>query len=307
MWQALTTVGGWQGEIWNKRKNGEVFPEWLSINAILDDAGKLTQYAAIFTDITERKRIEERVKNLAYFDVLTGMPNRRLFTDRLQVAIANAHRHTHRLAIMFIDLDLFKRINDTLGHGIGDLVLIESARRLAKTVREGDTVARLGGDEFVVLMPELEEVEDVAKLAERIICNLRQPFVVEEHELYVTASIGVAALPRGRREGRHPAEECRHRHVPGQGSRPQQLPAVHPGNERPLVRAPGDGIGLRHALVRGEFVLAYQVKLDLATGSMSGVEALVRWHHPEMGLVSPVDFIPLAEDMGLISDSAPGC
>ena len=302
MWERLTRDGSWQGEIWNKRKNGEVFPEWLTINAIHDDEGHLSQYAAIFSDITERKKIEERIKNLAYFDVLTGLPNRRLFTDRLQVAIANAHRHGHRLAIMFLDLDLFKRINDSLGHGIGDLVLVETSRRLGKCMREGDTVSRLGGDEFVVLLPEIDEIEDVAKSAERVIGTVRQPFVVDDHELYVTTSIGIAVYPedgdsvetliKNADTAMYRAKDI------GRNSYQLYTAAM---NARSFERLAMES-SLRHAVSRQEFRLAYQVKMDISTGRMSGVEALVRWMHPEMGLVPPVEFIPLAESMGLISD-----
>jgi len=302
MWERLGREGCWQGEIWNRRKNGEVFPEWLTINAIHDDDGHLSQYAAIFSDITERKKIEERIKNLAYFDVLTGLPNRRLFTDRLQVAIANAHRHSQQLAIMFLDLDLFKRINDSLGHGIGDLVLIETSRRLAKCVREGDTVSRLGGDEFVMLLPEIEEIEDVAKSAERIISTVKLPFVVDEHELYVTASIGIAIYPEDGASVEtliKNADTAMYR-AKDVGRNSYQLYTAAM-NARSFERLAMES-SLRHAVVRQEFRLAYQVKMDIVTGRMSGVEALVRWMHPEMGLVPPVEFIPLAENMGLISE-----
>ncbi|MBC7954214.1 MAG: EAL domain-containing protein, partial [Rhodospirillaceae bacterium] len=302
MWEALEARGVWQGEVWNRRKNGDHFPEWLTINVIRDDEGHISQYAAVFTDITERKKTEERIKNLAYFDVLTGLPNRRLFTDRLQVAIANAHRHGSSLAIMFLDLDLFKRINDTLGHGIGDKVLVETASRLELCIREGDTVARLGGDEFVVLLPELDHVEDAAKLSERIISLVRQPFVIDEHELYVTTSVGIAVYPddgltaesliKNADTAMYRAKDL------GRNSYQLYTPSM---NARSFERLAMES-SLRHALSRDEFMLVYQGKVDMVTGRMSGVEALVRWRHPEMGMVLPNEFIPLAENMGLIGD-----
>ncbi|CAA7623776.1 EAL domain-containing protein [Magnetospirillum sp. UT-4] len=302
MWETLNTAGVWQGEIWNQRKDGEVYPEWLTINAITDETGRVTQYAAVFSDITERKKTEERIKNLAYFDVLTGLPNRRLFVDRLQLAIANCHRHGARLAIMFLDLDLFKRINDTLGHGVGDQVLVEMAKRIGQCIREGDTLARLGGDEFVVLMQELEHLEDAAKLAERVIVNVKQPFQVDEHELYVTASIGIAIYPEDGTEAESlvkNADTAMYRAKDmGRNSYQLYTPAM---NARSFERLAMES-ALRHALARNEFALAYQVKVDLGSGKMSGVEALVRWRHPEMGIVSPAEFIPLAENMGLISE-----
>ncbi len=302
MYETLGRQDYWQGEIWNRRKNGEIFPEWLTINVIRDEDGAISQYAAIFSDITERKKTEERIKNLAYFDVLTALPNRRLFTDRLQIAIANAHRHGHLMAIMFLDLDLFKRINDSLGHGIGDQVLIETAARLGHCIREGDTVARLGGDEFTILLPEIEHIEDAAKLAERLISYVKQPFIIDEHELYVTTSIGIAVYPDDGQTVEaliKNADTAMYR-AKDLGRNSYQLYTAAM-NARSFERLTMES-SLRHAVTRGEFKLVYQVKVDMTTGRMSGVEALVRWHHPEMGLVSPVDFIPLAEDMGVISE-----
>jgi diguanylate cyclase (GGDEF)-like protein/PAS domain S-box-containing protein len=302
MWKTLEQNGFWQGEIWNRRKDGVVYPEWLTINVIRDDTGKVAQYASVFSDITERKRTEERIKNLAYFDVLTGLPNRRLFVDRLQVAVANAHRHGAQLAIMFLDLDLFKRINDTLGHGAGDKVLIETSKRLAHCIREGDTVARMGGDEFVVLLPELIHVEDAAKLAERAIAHVREPFQVDEHELYVTTSIGIAIYPDdgGSAEALIKNADTAMYRAKDLGRNSFQLytPAM---NARSFERLAMEA-SLRHALGRNEFTLVYQVKVDVGSGWISGVEALVRWRHPELGMVSPAEFIPLAENMGLISE-----
>ncbi len=302
MWQDLAEHDVWQGEVWNRRKSGEIYPEWLTINAIRDGGGQVTQYAAVFSDITERKRTEERIKNLAYFDVLTGLPNRRLFTDRLQVAIAHAHRHESRLAIMFLDLDLFKRINDSLGHGVGDNVLIETARRLGHCVREGDTVARLGGDEFVVLLPEIDQAEDAAKLAERIIAQVKQPFQINDHELYVTTSVGIAVFPDdgGTAETLIKNADTAMYRAKDLGRNSFQLytPAM---NARSFERLAMEA-ALRHALTREEFTLVYQGKVDMISGRLSGVEALARWRHPELGMVSPVDFIPLAENMGLISE-----
>ncbi|CAA7625681.1 Signal transduction protein [Candidatus Terasakiella magnetica] len=302
MYETLAKQDYWQGEIWNRRKNGEFFPEWLTINVIRDDEGQISQYAAIFSDITERKKTEERIKNLAYFDVLTGLPNRRLFTDRLQIAIANAHRHSYLMAIMFLDLDLFKRINDSLGHGIGDRVLIETAARINSCVREGDTVARLGGDEFTILLPEVEHMEDAAKLAERLIAKVKQPFMIDSHELYVTTSIGIALYPEdgGTVEALIRNADTAMYRAKDLGRNSYQLYTAAM-NARSFERLTMEA-ALRHAVTREEFRVAYQVKVDLVTGRMSGVEALVRWIHPEMGLVSPADFIPLAENMGVISD-----
>ncbi|MBF0335299.1 MAG: EAL domain-containing protein [Alphaproteobacteria bacterium] len=302
LWQSLLTRGFWQGEIWNRRKNGEVYPEWLTINTIRDEDGRLNHYVAIFNDISERKRSEERIKNLAYFDSLTGLPNRRLFGDRLSMAIANAHRNSHHLAVMFLDLDLFKRINDTLGHNVGDAVLVETATRLSATVREGDTVARLGGDEFTILLPELKEPEDAAKLAARLIAVVKEPFVIEGHELYVTTSIGISIHPEDGATVENMlknADTAMYRAKDlGRNSYQMYTPAM---NARSFERLSMES-NLKHAVTRDELVLAYQVKIDMVSGKVSGIEALCRWLHPTLGLVPPSDFIPLAETVGLIGE-----
>ncbi|SEH37523.1 PAS domain S-box-containing protein/diguanylate cyclase (GGDEF) domain-containing protein [Magnetospirillum fulvum] len=302
LYDSLARFDHWQGEIWNRRKNGEIFPEWLTINVIRDEDGDVSQYAAIFSDISERKRTEERIKNLAYFDVLTGLPNRRLFIDRLQLALANASRYNHVLAVMVLDLDLFKRINDSLGHGIGDQVLVEIAGRLSRCLREGDSVARMGGDEFTILLPQIEQIETAARLAERLLTQIKQPIVVNDHELYVTASIGIAVFPDN-----GPGIEALIKNADTAMYRAKDIgrngfqlysPAM---NARSFERLSMES-ALRHALVRNQFRLVYQVKVDLISGRMSGVEALIRWHHPESGLIPPTEFIPLAENMGVISE-----
>lgn len=300
MWDTLHEKGHWQGEVWNRRKNGEVYPEWLSISVIWDDEGNVHRYAAIFSDITERKKAEERIKNLAYFDVLTGLPNRRLFTDRLSVAVANAHRHSHQMAIMFLDLDMFKRINDTLGHSIGDRVLETVSQRLVTAIREGDTVARLGGDEFTVLLPEIEHIDDAVRLARRMIDEVREPFIVEGNDLFITTSIGIGIYPddgttvetllKNADTAMYRAKDL------GRNSYQLYSAAMNAQSFERLAMESS----LRHAMDRDEFDLAYQVKVDMGTGRMSGVEALIRWQHPDLGLVPPADFIPLAEDNGLI-------
>ena len=300
MWHSLTTVGHWQGEIWNRRKNGQVFPEWLSISVIPDEEGGVHRYAAIFSDITERKKAEERIKNLAYFDMLSGLPNRRLFIDRLSMAMATAHRHGHQMAVMFLDLDLFKRINDSLGHNAGDQVLQTVARRLVTSVREGDTVARLGGDEFTILMPEIDSVDDAVRLARRLIEEVKEPFRVEGHELYVTTSLGLAFYPEDGATVESllkNADTAMYRAKDLGRNSFQMYSATM--NARSFERLAMES-SLRYALERKEFDLAYQVKVDMGDGRISGVEALIRWRHPELGVVPPSDFIPLAEENGLI-------
>ncbi len=300
MWQSLERHGFWEGEIWNRRKNGEVYPEWLTINVIRDEAGAVVQYAAIFNDISERKRAEERIRNLAYFDVLTGLPNRRLFEDRLGMAIASAHRHGHRSAILFLDLDLFKRINDTLGHAAGDEVLMEMSRRLESVRREDDTAARIAGDEFVLLMHEIPDEQAAAKLAERIIDEVQRPFLVGGHELYVTTSIGISLYPDdgSDAEALMQAADLAMYQAKEQGRNSYHLysPEMNTRSHEKMNMEKA----LREAVETDGFSLVYQVKVDFSTGLINGVEALLRWIHPEIGSISPARFVPLAERMGLI-------
>ena len=269
MWQALRDKGLWQGEIWNRRKDGEIYAEWLSITVIRDERGAISQYAAVFSDITERKRMEERVKSLAYFDSLTGLPNRRLLNDRLALAMANAHRHETQLAIMFLDLDLFKRINDTFGHAAGDAMLIETGRRLQSVVREGDTVARLGGDEFIILLSEIADTADTAKLAERVIGEVRKPVTWEGRKLYVTTSVGIAVYPD---DATDPEELLKNADIAmyrskdlGRNNYHLFSAAMNSRSHERLVMEDR----LSKALGNNEFALAYQVKIDLTTGPVS--------------------------------------
>lgn len=302
MWVEITEKGRWQGEIWNRRKNGEIYPEWLTITAVDDKDGKPTQFAGIFSDITERKKNEERIKNLAFFDMLTGIPNRRLFNDRLSIAIANAHRHDHKLGLLFLDLDMFKRINDSLGHTAGDEILKEMASRLKSCLREGDTLSRLGGDEFMILQAEIEEAEDSIKLARRINEKVSEPFHVDGNELQITTSIGISIYPfdgetndqliKNADTAMYRAKDL------GRNSYQMYTAAM---NAEALEKLALE-TSLNRAIQNDELFLNYQVKVDLDSGLMSGIEALVRWNHPDLGLIAPSDFIPVAEETGRIKE-----
>lgn len=195
MWHSLATHGYWRGEIWNRRKTGELYLELLTITAITDDAGNTTHYAGLFTDITQNRKNEEQIRQLAYYDALTGVPNRRLLEDRLEHAIRHAHRKEMLLAVMFMDLDRFKEVNDTLGHAVGDELLLQFTRRVHDCLREDDTLARLGGDEFIVLLPEMEALNDVLAVAERLIDINRTPYRINEHHVQIGSSIGVSLYP----------------------------------------------------------------------------------------------------------------
>jgi diguanylate cyclase (GGDEF)-like protein/PAS domain S-box-containing protein len=196
MWRALLTEGQWRGEIWNRRKNGEIYPEWINISAIHDDNGKTNHYVAIFSDISKIKENEDRLRYLAHFDALTNLPNRFLFQDHVELALAQASRNGRQVAIMFLDLDHFKTINDTLGHRAGDTLLTEVAQRLTDCLRAGDTLSRFGGDEFNAVLPDIENGNAAASVAEKFVAVLSTPFFIEDRELMITTSIGIAIYPQ---------------------------------------------------------------------------------------------------------------
>lgn len=302
MWDAVYSEGSWAGEVWNRRKNGEIYPEWLTINVIRNHTGEVTKFAAILTDITDRKKSEEQIKNLAYYDVLTGLPNRRLFNDRLNVAIANAHRHNHLLAIVFIDLDQFKRINDTLGHTIGDRLLVDVAQRIQAQVREGDTVARMGGDEFTLLLQEIEDADAAVALVHRILSAIARPVAITNNTLYVTASVGISLYPHDGSNSEtliRNADTAMYRAKDnGRNSYQLYTATMNASSFEHLAMESN----LRKALKNEEFVLHYQAKIAADTGRITGAEALIRWQHQELGYIAPSLFIPLAESLGIICE-----
>jgi diguanylate cyclase (GGDEF)-like protein len=195
MWLRLNDTGHWDGEIWNRRKDGTIYPEWISISTVRNENGAIINYIAIFTDITERKAAEDRIRHLAQYDFLTDLPNRALLFDRLTREFFEARRYNKRFAVLFIDLDKFKPVNDQYGHAVGDLLLREVARRLAGNVRDSDTVSRQGGDEFIILVPELPEIEQVVQLGLKLLRILDEPHLIDGHTLHVTPSIGIAVYP----------------------------------------------------------------------------------------------------------------
>ncbi|MCP4695849.1 MAG: PAS domain S-box protein [Gammaproteobacteria bacterium] len=300
MWEELQSAGRWCGEIWNRRKSGEIFPEWLSIATIRDADGEIAQYVALFSDITQRKRAEEVVLHRANHDTLTGLPNRMLFMERLSHAVINGQRHNLCVALLFIDLDRFKWVNDTLGHVAGDRLLQETARRLGGCVREPDTVARLGGDEFTVILTDVPEPGNAGRVANRILECLAKPFNIGGKEAVISGSVGITLFPMDAEdiEGLlKNADAAMYRAKEG-GSNAYRFftPEMntHASRKMNLERE------LRHALEEQEFVLLYQPILDLTTEQVMGVEVLLRWRHAERGLLAAGEFVPLAEETGLI-------
>lgn len=300
VWSEIRNAGGWRGEMWRRRKDGEIYPEWRSVSPVKDEAGQTTHFVSVFTDISQLKQDKARLEFLAHHDALTHLPNRTLFEDRLQEALNRAQRHAGKVGLLFIDLDRFKNINDSLGHGVGDLLLQAVTSRLKECVRKTDTVARLGGDEFTVLLDELAEPQHAAKVAEKLLAALAQPFKLGGHDLVTSASIGISCYPddgsdtqtllKNADAAMYAAKES------GRNTYRFFSAEMNASALEMLVMTSN----LRVALERDEFFLNYQPIVDLASGNVSALEALLRWKHPELGMIPPVRFIPLAEDSGLI-------
>ncbi len=303
MWETIHRSGGWQGEIWGRRKNGEVYPKWLAISAVMGEDGVVSHYVGTHHDITERKIAEERIRELAFFDALTRLPNRTLLLDRLMQAITASARSEACGAVLFIDLDHFKTLNDTLGHDKGDLLLQQVAQRLAASVLESDTVARVGGDEFVVVLGSLNEnhheaARQTEALGEKLLSVLGMPYQLGEIEYRSTASIG-ATVFSGHQASMD--ELLKQADLAMYKSKERGRNAVcffDPDMQTVVVERAALEAALRHAIDAHQFMLHYQPQVD--GDRTTGVEALVRWQHPQRGLVPPVDFIPLAEETGLI-------
>lgn len=294
----LNTYGHWQGEMNDRRKDGENYPAWLSISAVRDEQGQMTNYVGVFSDYTHRKEAEQRLSYLASHDPLTGLFNRMALQEQLSNAVLRAEEN--QFAVLFIDLDRFKTINDTLGHEVGDALLVTVAQRLQNALGEGDVLARIGGDEFTILLEQISCLDSVGQMAERLRQALVQPCLINGQELFVSCSIGVSIYPC---DGQTPAALLKNADVAmyrakETGKNNVQFFAANM-NEMAFEHLMMEN-GLRHALERKQFCLHYQPKIDLSTGRLSGLESLIRWNHPGLGLVPPASFIPLAEENGLI-------
>ncbi len=302
MWQALETDGRWEGEIWDRKKSGEVYAKWQTINVLRNADGSVSQYISVFADITEKKRSEELICHQANFCPLTELPNRRMFNDRLEQEIRKSHRSGERFALLYLDLDHFKEINDTLGHSMGDLLLCEAARRLSGCVRETDTVARLGGDEFTLLLPDLRSGSTVERIIQAIIQAFAQPFQLGGETVFVTPSIGVTFFPDDATDAESLLKNADQAMYAAKQQGRNGCHYYTQGMQEQAQFRMRQLRDLRRAIANGEFRVHYQPIIDLADRRIRKAEALVRWQHPERGLLAPGEFIALAEESGLIVD-----
>ena len=300
MWNSINSEGHWQGEIWNRKKSGEIYPENLSISAVTNDAGEVTNYVAVFSDIAIFKEQERQLKQMAYHDALTKLPNRFLLTDRITQAISQAQRKNTYMAICFLDFDGFKPINDTYGHEAGDRLLVEMANRFENILRDGDTVARIGGDEFVFLLVGMNKMKEYELAIKRILHTIAQPMTFSEDIITLTASIGITMYPYDDEDAdtllRHADQAMYEAKQKGKNCY-LLFDAKENAHAQILTRKVKR---IEQALFNDELVLIYQPKVDLRTGEVFGLEALIRWQHPTKGLVLPNDFLPLIEDHELI-------
>lgn len=300
MWHQLTAEGHWQGEIQNRRKNGELYPSWLTISAVRNSDRVITHFVAVFADISSLKHAQAKLDYQAHHDPLTGLPNRTLFENRLQAALTCAQASKRQGAVLFLDLDRFKHINDSLGHPVGDLLLKGIAQRLKEQVRDIDTVARLGGDEFIILLPGLQQPSDADHIANKLLACFSAPFQAGEHEFFTSASIGTSLYPQ---DGTDVASLIRNADAAMYRSKAKGRNRVE-SYTRDLTAQASERIALEHelrrAIERNELSLSYQPKFSLKTQSLVGAEALIRWTHPLFGDVPPEHFITLAEENGMI-------
>ncbi len=304
MWESIQRLNVWEGEIWNCRKNGEIFPEYLTITAVKDQDGIVRNYVATFNDITSSKAAANEIERLAFYDPLTGLPNRRLLWDRLRTAQASSNRSGCQGALLFIDMDNFKTLNDSHGHDMGDLLLKQVAQRLESCIREGDTVARLGGDEFVVMLEDLSEhgLEAAARteaVGKKILANLNQPYQLARHECHSTPSIGATLFKGHDQSIDELLKQADIAMYQAKSSGRNTLRFFDPQMQASISARVELEADLRQALVENQFKLYYQPQV-CHNRQVIGAEVLIRWLHPQRGLVSPADFIPLAEETGLI-------
>ncbi|KAB2338274.1 EAL domain-containing protein [Cytobacillus depressus] len=300
MWTELYEQGQWKGEIWNKRKNGDVFLEWITISAIKDEEGYITNFVAVFSDITDRKHAEEQLRYLAHFDTLTGVANRYSLNQRLESLIETAEKYNQILAVLFLDLDRFKQINDTLGHNYGDLLLKKVSTRLKGLLKNKDMIARLGGDEFVIVLPNLKHPKEAVHIAEMIIDSFSSSFQLQTQEVFTSTSIGISLYPFDGTDMETLLRTADKAMYEAKNGGRNQLELYHEKMHHNGSRQMKLATFLRKAIEKNELFLVYHPIVDVQTNKIISVEALVRWKQDQFGLIPPSEFIPIAEESGLI-------
>ncbi|WP_249383880.1 bifunctional diguanylate cyclase/phosphodiesterase [Chitinivorax sp. B] len=300
IWDTVRVLGHWEGEIWDRHRDGRSYPQWMTISAVINAAGVITNYIAVFSDITHRKASEEHTRYIAEHDFLTNLPNRILLLDRATQAIGAAQRNGKQLAILFLDLDRFKNINDSLGHHIGDRLLKQVAQRLEACVRSSDTVSRLGGDEFIILLIDVDNVESVGHIADKVLKEITNTYLVDDYEFDITGSLGISLYPMDGNDMDTLIKnaDAAMYHAKERGRNNYQFFSKEM-NVRLVERLTME-LALRKALDNEEFMLLYQPQVELCSGRITGAEALIRWMHSDFGVVPPGRFIPVTEESGLI-------
>jgi diguanylate cyclase (GGDEF)-like protein/PAS domain S-box-containing protein len=300
MWADILRQGHWRGEVIDRRKSGETYPKWLSISEVRNDRGQISNYVGVFNDITQLKETQSQLQYIAQHDFLTDLPNRMLLGDRLEHALTRAKRTRTLVALLFLDLDRFKNINDSLGHVVGDHLLVGVANRIQAVIREEDTLARLGGDEFIVVLESLMALEQAAIVAEKIIEAMGRPFFIDDHELFVSTSIGISCYPRDGEESiqllKH-ADSAMYKAKEEGRNKYRYYSAEFSSSLSRRFELEGE---LRRAIEKKEFLLYYQPLVSPRDGQILGAEALIRWEHPKRGVISPGEFLPIAEEAGLL-------
>ncbi|MBF0255537.1 MAG: EAL domain-containing protein [Gammaproteobacteria bacterium] len=301
MWRQIQESGQWSGEIMDRRKNGELYPKWMGISPVRDGEGKIVNYIGVFSDISQLKETQQRLKYVAQHDFLTDLPNRFLFEDRLEQALRKVKRRGRSLALLFLDLDRFKNVNDSLGHVVGDHLLVQVAKRIGSVIREEDTLARLGGDEFTLLLEFIEDQEEAARTAEQVLAAVQEAFQVDGHELFISASIGISLAPQ---DGDDITRLLKHADAAmykakAEGRNRFSFYSVELSQR--LARRFEIEVELRRALEQGELRLYYQPQVAVVDRRIRGAEALIRWHHPQKGLIPPDAFLAIAEESSLLT------
>ncbi|WP_341325522.1 diguanylate cyclase [Methylotuvimicrobium sp. KM2] len=301
MFTKLNREGYWQGEIWNRRKNGEIYPQWLGISvAHTTTEEQPSEYIAVFMDITEHKQAQEYIEFLAHHDLLTELPNRTLLKDRFQQAVSYVQRQGKKLGLLYLDLDNFKNVNDSLGHPIGDKLLLQIARCLRDCVREADTVSRIGGDEFVIMLGNIHHAENLAEISTKILVALSRPFDIDVHKLQLSCSIGACLYPDDGEEFDGLLQKADTALYQAKASGRNNYKFFTTAMNVQVMRRMSLENAMRLSLEREDFFVVYQPQFDIKSGQIVGVEALARWHHGELGMISPAEFISVAEECGLI-------